>query len=177
MEFQKSFTPLLLDDTLLLFAVAVAAAAGSSAAATATADATLTNATLPPGRYYIGDIGHFLPKALFDIYNCGNRAYKNAADQGFIAFQTAIDYGIFEGSDRNIYEVDHGVLGVVSDALGDTTNYNGQGRHVTFVEPVSVVEDCGRISVLSGSTKITIDTNAPLNPDYFDYDEGYDSCS
>jgi len=140
-------------------------------------NATLPNATLPPGRYYIGDIGHFLPKALFDIYNGGNHAYKNASDQGFIAFQTAIDYGIFEGSDRNIYEVDHGVLGVVSDALGDTTNYNGQGRHVTFLEPVSVVEDSGRISVLSGSTKIIIDTNAPLNPDYFDYDEGYDSCS
>ena len=149
----------------------------AAATATATADATPPNAMLPPGRYYIGDIGHFLPKTLFDIYNGGNHAYKNAADQGFIAFQTAIDYGIFEGSDRNIYEVEHGVLGVVSDALGDTTNYNGQGRHVTFVEPVSVVEDCGRISVLSGSTKITIDTNAPLNPDYFDYDEGYDSCS
>ena len=157
-----------------------AAAAGGAEVALQSAtlqSATLQSATLPPGRYYIGDIGHFLPKALFDIYNGGNRAYKNAADQGFIAFQTAIDYGIFEGSDRNIYKVDNGVLGVVSDALGDTTNYNGQGRHVTFLEPVSVVEDSGRISVLSGSTKISIDTNAPLNPDYFDYDEGYDSCS
>ena len=158
------------------FQIKMSGAAFAAAAADATCGLNKA-AVLPPGRYYIGDIGHFLPKTLFDIYNGGTHAYKNAAEQGFIAFQTAIDYGIFEGSDRNIYEVDHGVLGVVSDALGDMTNYNGEGRHVTFVEPVSVVEDCGRISVVSGSTKITIDTNAPLNPDYFDYDEGYDSCS
>ena len=102
-----------------------------------------SKATLPAGRYYIGDLCYALHDTLYDkvfgpCYDEGLfQSTKNPAHV-FMMGGTGGD-GTFSGSDGKEYSVDAGILGIAAEATLDPTKapYEG-GSLYTFTSPVNV---------------------------------------
>jgi hypothetical protein len=98
--------------------------------------------TLPPGKYYIGDLCYALNDTLYDKvfgprYDVGLFTSKNNPAHVFMMGHT--DDGLFRGSDGKDYPVDAGILGIASEATLDPKKapYDG-GSLYTFNTPVTV---------------------------------------
>ncbi len=99
-------------------------------------------ATLPPGKYYIGDLCYALDDTLYDKvfgpkYDVGLFVSKNNPAHVFMMGHT--DDGLFRGSDNKEYAVDAGIIGIASEATLDPKKapYDG-GSLYTFKSPVTV---------------------------------------
>lgn len=81
--------------------------------------------TLPPGTYYIGDIGYALSTEIFLDYWGYQHNYVpgsfHISDGQFVVDKTANGDGIFYGSDGSKYLVDAGNIGIVTRNLWDKT--------------------------------------------------------
>lgn len=99
-------------------------------------------ATLPPGKYYIGDLCYALDDTLYDNvfgprYEIGLFTSKQNPAHVFMMGHT--DDGLFRGSDGKEYPVDAGIIGIASEATLDPKKapYDG-GSLYTFKSPVNV---------------------------------------
>lgn len=120
--------------------------------------------TLPPGKYYIGDICYFLKEQTYDRIFGGTHyesgLYTRKSDGAvFMVDGTSYGDGLYKGSDNYEYGVDAGVIGIVSRALGpvnDEDMYGGTFN--TFKEPVEVKFGGGVFRFNSPSKYLIIDT-------------------
>jgi hypothetical protein len=99
-------------------------------------------ATLPAGKYYIGDLCYALDDTLYDKvfgprYDIGLFTSKLNPTHVFMMGRT--DDGLFRGSDRKDYPVDAGIIGIAAEATLDQKKapYDG-GSLYTFKSPVNV---------------------------------------
>jgi hypothetical protein len=99
-------------------------------------------ATLPAGKYYIGDLCYALDDTLYDKvfgpnYDVGLFVSKNNPAHVFMMGHT--DDGLFRGSDNKEYAVDAGIIGIASEATLDPKKapYDG-GSLYTFKSSVTV---------------------------------------
>lgn len=102
-------------------------------------------ATLPPGKYYIGDICYPLGEHIFYHRVFGEEGYGDGhyycskTNSNIVVAGTAYGDGEYKGSDGFGYGVDAGIIGIVSADLFDvSTMYGGKmwdfpkGVHVNF---------------------------------------------
>jgi hypothetical protein len=114
--------------------------------------------TLPPGRYYIGDISYSLPEEVYDWWshtaNFSPGLYQY--DSGWFAVDdTKYGDGLYQG-----YEVDAGVIGIVSEALFDYPDAGyGLGTFHDFEQEVRFQSRDGHFAITSGSFRLEIDTD------------------
>ena len=104
----------------------------------------VSKTTLPPGKYYIGDLCYALDDRLYDHvfgsdYRSGLFYQKNNPKHVFMLNDTGIGDGSFKGTDGYEYSVDAGILGIASFSVLDLkkANYEG-GTVVTFKGNVSL---------------------------------------
>lgn len=122
------------------------------------------SATLPAGKYYIGDICYFLKDKTYDQIYGGTHyesgLYTRKADGAvFMVDNTAYGDGLYKGTDDYEYGVDAGIIGIVSRSLGpekDDDMYGGTFN--TFKEPVHVKFGGGVFRFNSPSKYIMIDS-------------------
>ena len=130
-------------------------------------------AELPAGSYYIGDISNFLQTDIYD--NFWVKKHDKTSGHFVIDNQHfAVLYcgnGSYLGSNKHIYDGNN--IGIVAADIGDKDLYTGNGTFHTFTEPVKMVENCGIVAFVSGSTYLLIDTQESLDTN--EYDDGYDS--
>ncbi len=119
--------------------------------------------TLPPGKYWIGDICYCLDDKVYDTifggfgYDGGFYTHK---DGGFFMVDgTAWGDGAYAGSDGFTYGVDAGIIGIVSHQLVDENNDSlCGGKFHTFTEPVKCTFKGGRFEFISGFNFFQIET-------------------
>ena len=85
----------------------------------------ITTATLPAGKYYIGDLCYVLPDAIYhgiygNLYGYKNGHYRIQGPDGvkysFVVAGTYAGDGLYRGGERE-YEVDAGIIGMVDVRL------------------------------------------------------------
>jgi hypothetical protein len=130
--------------------------------------------TLPPGRYYIGDICYALKNDIYDNiwggrydYSDGKFEVKNSV---FVVANTKYGDGGYKGSNGFIYDVDAGVIGMVHEKLMKMDHYEGGTMH-TFTEDVSFSCDDGLFLIESNDFYLQINTG------YDDDDDDDDEIS
>lgn len=107
---------------------------------------------MPPGRYYIEDPCYAIewedwPQFMASRDGSPRRTLRghNAA-----AFQTATGDGTFSDSEKHLYSVDSGTIGLVPEAIATQDNAHASGRFLEFNSPVA----CSR-KVVKGRTIIS----------------------
>ena len=99
-------------------------------------------ATLPAGKYYIGDLCYSLPDRLYDRvfgpdFEAGLYTSKKNPNHVFWLENTGGD-GCFNGSDGKEYCVDAGIIGIASYDILDPEKAPFEGGHIyTFTTPVT----------------------------------------
>jgi hypothetical protein len=118
--------------------------------------------TLPPGRYYIGDICYALKNDIYDNiwgdkydYSDGKFEVENSV---FAVAATKYGDGGYKGSNGFIYDVDAGVIGMVHEKLMKKDHYEGGTMH-TFTEHVSFSCDDGLFLIESNDFYLQINTD------------------
>jgi hypothetical protein len=131
---------------------------------------------LAPGKYFIGDVSYFLTDKYYEsvkenLYGC-NKGQLFCGGQIVTLMQTVWSKkGIWLGSNKEIYSVDSGVLGICSVDMGEDM---GVGSVHEFRDKVFVDMNAnGVLKVCSGKDSIIIDTTKECVSDY--EDSGYDS--
>lgn len=118
-------------------------------------------ATLPAGRYYIGDITYVLKDSVCnDIFGDTNYepGHYKMKDGEFLVNRTAYGDGSYPGSNNYQYGVDAGVIGITNINLCiDEKKIYGGTLH-TFTEPVACSFTQGMFRFSSGNCFIEIDT-------------------
>ena len=121
----------------------------------------ITSATLPAGRYYIGDIGYVLKE---DVYEniFGDTHFEpghyKTKDGEFLVNRTAYGDGSYPGSDNYQYGVDAGIIGIASMSVCIDERYMYGGTLHTFGEPVECSFTQGFFRFSSGNWFLEIDT-------------------
>ena len=129
---------------------------------------------LAPGKYFIGDVSYFLTDEYYESVKENLINYTGShrinGDKSLTLISTK--RGSWYGSDRELYDVNSGTLGVCSFDLGD---FIGSGTIYDFHDSVYVdISRDGVLSISSGAVDLVIDTNCEPVPDFVD--DGYDSC-
>jgi hypothetical protein len=124
--------------------------------------------TLPPGRYYIGDICYALKNDIYDniwgdIYDYSEGKFE-VENSVFAVAGTKYGDGGYKGSNGFVYDVDAGVIGMVHEKLMKNDHYEGGTMH-TFTEDVSFSCDDGLFLIESN------DFYLQINTDYDDEEE------
>ena len=124
--------------------------------------------TLPPGKYYIGDICYaFGDDPTYDDVWAGTFGGKDGhytnGKKTFVVAGTAYGDGSYKGSDGREYLVDAGVIGIVNSALCNIEALRaakGDGGAVyAFTQPVEVdMSERGIFRFRSGPFNLRIDT-------------------
>lgn len=101
-----------------------------------------TSVVLPAGEYYIGDLCYALKHNLYDTvfgprYELGH--YWTFRPNEAFMVGGYIDDGSYRGSDRKVFEVDAGIIGIASMATLDPAKAPYSGGHMyTFKSPIHV---------------------------------------
>ena len=117
---------------------------------------------LPPGTYYIGDICYAMrgPEyhEVFGGAGYTEGCYTNG-EKVFVVAGTAYGDGTYRGSNGLDYNVDAGVIGIVSKNLFEDEKDVPGGSVHTFTDPVEVhFDESGVFKFVSGSQQIIINT-------------------
>ena len=118
-------------------------------------------ATLPAGRYYIGDLCYALKDTIYhgvfgeNGYKSGH--YKIVAGE-FLVDRTAYGDGSYTGSNDFAYGVDAGIIGIASMSVCNSEEHVYGGTLHTFTEPVECVFRSGLFTFKSASWYLEIDT-------------------
>lgn len=127
----------------------------------------MVSATLPPGKYYIGDLCYVMKQEIYDgvwgeCHGYDSGAFEHVGDDGttyhFAVDRTRFGDGSYGGTDQRQYCVDAGVIGIVSIALCDEDNLDKEFNVQTFADPVTFTAERGVFKVKSGSYKLVIKT-------------------
>ena len=118
-------------------------------------------ASLPAGRYYIGDLCYALKDTIYQgVFGDTGYApghYKIVAGE-FLVDRTAYGDGSFMGSNDFAYGVDAGIIGIASMSVCNSEEHVYGGTLHTFTEPVECVFTSGLFTFKSGSWCLEIDT-------------------
>ena len=139
------------------------------------------DAILPAGEYFVGDVCYFLQDSLIkDVwskkFDSNEGCYVRDDGIGFVVTIPFDGNGLYEGSNKFLYDVETNNLGVVPVTLGDKSKFTGCGTFHKFDQPVTVtVGDDGIVTVQSGDWFLEIDTSERESID--SDDPGYDSWS
>ena len=120
-----------------------------------------TTATLPAGRYYIGDITYVLKDSVSNYifgdtnYEPGHYKMKNCE---FMVGRTAYGDGSYLGSNDFAYGVDAAIIGIASMDVCMPEDMVYGGTLHTFTEPVECVFRSGLFTFRSGRWCLEIDT-------------------
>ena len=124
--------------------------------------------TIPPGKYYIGDLCYALSDTIYDTvfgnigeYDSG--FYKNNKNNDFFMVDnTAYGDGCYIASDGKEFCVDAGIIGVCpASMIGKGTGHqkDGEGGHIyEFKDPVKCRFKSGVFTFKSESIKLVINT-------------------
>jgi hypothetical protein len=115
--------------------------------------------TLPPGKYYIGDIYYPLSesKTYYDIYY-ENGLYENYKGELILVDSTFKGDGTFLGSDNNEYMVDSKTFGILSYSLCLNNNCTAGGHVYSFISPITVEIKDGIFKFNSDEFNLIINT-------------------
>jgi hypothetical protein len=119
------------------------------------------SATLPAGRYFIGDLCYAMKKSIYQGvfgdtgYASGH--YKIVAGE-FMVGRTAYGDGSYMGSNDFEYGVDAAIIGIASMSVCNPEEEVYGGTLHTFTEPVECVFRNGLFTFKSGSWCLEIDT-------------------
>ena len=120
-----------------------------------------TSATLPAGRYYIGDICYVMKEYVYNhIFGDTNYEpghYKTANGE-FLVNRTAYGDGSYPSSNNYSYCVDAGIIGIASMDVCMPEDMVYGGTLHTFTDPVKCSFKNGRFEFSSGSWYLEIDT-------------------
>lgn len=117
-------------------------------------------ATLPAGRYYLGDLCYALEPSAYqrlvgDLYD-GLHAWEG---RQLVWHGTAYGDGGYVGSDGFVYGVDSGTIGLAPAEMCRRSGAAALGRMIDFEAPVTfAVSGGGTFEVSDGSTTVTIET-------------------
>lgn len=126
---------------------------------------------LPPGKYFIGDVSYFLTDEYYESVKENLFDYTKQIT-GFMTLMKT-QRGSWVGSNKELYYVSSGVLGICSFDIGEDM---GAGSVHNFKDKIYVDTNVeGVLKVSSGKTTIVIDTRCEPMDDEDDYG-GYDSC-
>jgi len=119
--------------------------------------------TLPPGRYYIGDICYALKNDIYDdiwgdVYDYSDGKFE-VDNSVFAVAGTKYGDGGYKGSNGFIYDVDAGVIGMVHEKLMKMDHYEGGGTMHTFTENVSFSCYDGLFIIESNNFYLKINTD------------------
>jgi hypothetical protein len=141
---------------------------------------------LPAGSYYIGDPLLALSEAdvaLFNTYTTFESGHYKSLTRGhLITDDCALDKTEFLANDGNIYHVESGTIGILSESLCCNVNEQGDingGHFYTFLEPVEVVMSGGIFTFTTSNETLVIDTTwiDDDNGQYpFELDEEFDEA-
>jgi hypothetical protein len=125
-------------------------------------------ATLPAGKYYIGDLCYALDEDIYDKV-FGGHDYEpglyTSSLGSFMMYSTGRD-GVFNGSDGYEYPVDAGHIGIASLACCNSEDKIYGGKVFTFTEPVECSFDEIAFSFYSGDFHLRISNHGDYNEDY-----------
>lgn len=100
--------------------------------------------TVPPGKYYIGDLCYVLSDAVYDtifgrlgFYEEGLYSEKENPKHFFFLNHTFAGDGTYEGSDGNAFSVDAGIIGICPEALMEKDD--GGGHVYEFKDSVRCI--------------------------------------
>lgn len=125
-----------------------------------------TKLTLPPARYYIGDLCYALKESVYDRV-FGDNAYKGGYyttnDGWFFVDRTAYGDGAYKGSNGHAYGVDAGIIGIASMGVCNPEKDVYGGTLHTFTESVTCNfrnrhNENGYFEFTSGSFHLIINT-------------------
>ena len=126
-------------------------------------------ATLPPGKYYIGDLCYALKEDIYDkVY--GGQGYEDGlytSSLGFFMMYGTGGDGCFKGSDGYEYPVDAGHIGIASLACCNPEEKIYGGKVFTFSQPVECHFNDTAFTFCSGNFYLRISN-------WGDYDEEYE---
>ncbi len=120
--------------------------------------------TLPPGTYYIGDIGHALSTETFLDFWGNQYGYTSGsfhvADGQFVVDKTAPGDGIFYGTDGSKFLVDAGNIGIVTRNLWDETEIRLRtlGKIIDSSFPIHVYFSEGMFQFSTPDSTLSINT-------------------
>jgi hypothetical protein len=118
-------------------------------------------ATLPAGRYYIGDLCYALKDTIYQgVFGENGYApghYKIVAGE-FMIGRTAYGDGSYLGSNDFTYGVDAAIIGIASMSVCNPEEEVYGGTLHTFTEPVKCTFKNGLFEFSSGSWYLEIDT-------------------
>ena len=122
-----------------------------------------TTATLPAGRYYIGDLCYALKRSVYmDVFGGNGNGYLSGhykMDDGeFLVDRTAWGDGSYFGSNNYAYGVDAAIIGIANISICCPEKDVYGGTLHTFTEPVKCSFKNGRFEFSSGSWYLEIDT-------------------
>lgn len=118
-------------------------------------------ATLPAGRYYIGDIGYVIKEDIYEnIFGDTNfePGHYKMKDGEFLVNRTAYGDGSYPGSNNYQYDVDAGIIGITNISLCIDENKLYGGTLHTFTEPVKCSFTQGLFMFSSGNWFLEIHT-------------------
>ena len=117
---------------------------------------THTYAILPAGSYYIGDVNSAVSGGLRQVLTEGS--YVNGR-RIYVGGKCAYQSRTFPGSNKHLYTVDSGYVGIVTVNLVEQGGCNTlDGTYHTFKDAVEVRFDDGVLHVASGGFDLKIDT-------------------
>lgn len=132
--------------------------------------AETSKATLPPGKYYIGDLCYALREDIYDDKVYGGQSYEDglytSSLGSFMMYGTDGD-GVFKGSDDYEYPVDAGHIGIASLACCNPESEICGGKVFTFAHPVECVFNDTAFTFCSGDFYLRISN-------WGDYDDEYE---
>lgn len=125
--------------------------------------------TLPPGKYYIGDLCYVLGKDVYDKvfggYDYEMGIYKEKATGYIFAMNgTAYGDGEYPGSDGKKFCVDAGIIGICPISL--MAKNDGGGHIYTFRNEVVCTFKHGRFFFDSGLDSLVVDTTGDDDDEY-----------
>ena len=128
-------------------------------------DPNEVTAEFGPGTYHLGDICYCLKDDIYDNVWCdkysGQPGVFEVKGSKFVVDHTAYGDGEFRGSDRRIYWVDAGNIGIVPKALWDfEKSHNGNGFH--WDSSIFVAKQGVTFLSSNGLFKIIIDGKNPI---------------
>jgi hypothetical protein len=131
-----------------------------------------TKSQIPPGKYYVGDICYALDETVYDRV-FGGQNYESGCytceDGFFMVSSTAYGDGSYKGTNGKSYDVDAGVIGIISEKLIDQHSGSLCGGHIhTFKHPIDVSFKAGIFKFSSPGHSFTIDTLGGDDEDYED---------
>ena len=124
--------------------------------------------TLPAGRYYIGDLCYPMKDEVYHTIFGGNgyaSGYYTMKNGCFLVNGTAYGDGSYQGTNKHDYNVDAGIIGIVSLSLCNPEKDIYGGTVHTFTEPVECVFKNGVFQFNSGEWHLEIDTTADFDDD------------